>query len=288
MDKYLEWVPRVSNIVEFKYPFDINSQARFMTWLANLNINEEEYMNIAQSWWTEIHLTMENYMNWIEYISPLLAEVENEINNWIKWIDNLKSKYSWINYLTECYVRDEHLRFNWTIDLIRVNEKTKEVWLYDYKSRWVAKKKYWLSDKLLKSWAPIKPTEKLKKLSLQLSLYALVYEQRWYKIMWLYWVWLHNTWCYEYEVERWSKWELDKLLSEYFLSKNTDMENTEVSINIENPLVISLQTAPIAFAAIKVELDLWKLKEWADYKKAINEAVAVHKRLHSLYIPEWK
>ena len=92
--EYKQGITRVSSIVEFKYPFDENSEQRFVEWLNWKWIKQKDYMHIATSWWTEIHLTMENYMKGVSYISPLYEKVKNEIEGWKKWIDELNNKYN--------------------------------------------------------------------------------------------------------------------------------------------------------------------------------------------------
>lgn len=224
---YPRWVDRVSNIVSFKFPFEWNIEQRFISWLKDKGIKQEDYMNIAQSRWTEAHKIMENYMNWIEYTSPLYEQMKNEIDYWKAWIDELNSKYKWIKYLTEKRLVEKNKKFAWTIDLVRINEKTKEARLYDFKTFGITQRAFDLPQKLNKNGTPPRPTEKLKKLSLQLSLYAYILEQQWWKIMGLYGVWLHNSWCYEYEVERWNKEELEKLISEFIMNKKENERNLE-------------------------------------------------------------
>lgn len=280
-EKYLQWVARVSEIVSFKFPFDENSELRFNDWLYSKWISQKDYMNIAQTWWTEIHLSMEKYMEWEDYTSPLYDKVSNEINHWKLYIDNLKMKFPNIRYDTEVYIRDEWLRFNWTIDLVRVNEETKQVWLYDYKSWEVTKKAFWLETKLLKSWQPWKPTDKLKKLALQLSLYAQVYQQQWYEVMWLYWVWLHDTGCYEYKVEQWSNEEIDRLLSLFFTRKTNLPNNFTFNINW---MKIEIQTTipEELYSKASVVIEEWDL-DWMTIEQKIEEAIRLQKHLISKY-----
>jgi len=90
---YKKGIPRVSDIVSYQYPFDENSEARFVSWLEWKGIKQKDYMNIATTRWTEIHLTMEHYMCWTEYVSPLYEYINNEIDWWKQWIDELKITY---------------------------------------------------------------------------------------------------------------------------------------------------------------------------------------------------
>lgn len=280
MNNYIDGVARVSNIVEYKYPFSIEDKTRFLEWLYFKWITEEDYMNTATSWWTAVHNNLENYIlgHNIENNNP---HIQNEIIFWRWYIDKLKEDFPNTEWKPEFFLLDEFNRFQWTCDLVRINGN--KVFLYDYKTYEICKKKFWLSTKLLKSWTPWKPTDKIKKVSLQLSLYAQYFIQKWYEIWWIYLVWLHNSWVHEYKCDLWSKEEIDKLLIN-FLTKDIDMDNIE--LEIKSPFKIRLQSAPVAYSAIEVTLDLKDLDNWLTAKEAINEAVALHKRLHNCYIPK--
>lgn len=290
-EKYLEWVPRVSEIVSFQFPFDENSELRFNDWLYSKGIKQKDYMNIAQTWWTEVHLTMENYIEGKDYISPLYNEAKNEIDYWKQWLDELYKTYS-INkwkwkILSEVYVRDKSLHFQWTIDIVLINEEEKKVILFDIKTFEIAKKAFWLETKLLKSWQPSKPTDKLKKLALQLSLYAQVYQQLWYEVVWLYWVWLHYTWCYEYKVEQWPDWDIDRLLSSFYtrslnLPPKFTIKIINMKISIQTPLVMPWESDFKQFTFWNIEI--WENDfEWKTCEERIEEWIRLQKHLIKKY-----
>lgn len=276
---YLAWIDRVSSIVSFKFPFEWNSRMRYQNWLNNLWITEEDYWLTATEWWTEIHKALEDYVLGNKIPNKILNKHKDEIEWAIRYIDWLIAEYPEVDWRTEVYLRDEHNRYQGTVDLVRVNEKTKEVWIYDYKSYEVAKRKYWIKTKeLLKNWSLPKPTDKLTKVSLQMSLYAKVFEQLWYKVRWIYLVWVHKEWTFEYKADLWTNNELEKLLIEYKFKWNNNM-------TIKYPLKIHLQTAPITYSNISVELDLSDIPEW-EREFAVNEAVEIQKKLHLNYLPK--
>lgn len=280
MNNYVENIARVSNIVEYKFPFWWEDERRFIDWLYSKWITREEYMNIATTWGTIIHNNLENYIlgNKVDNYIPA---IQNEINYWRQYIDDLKVRFPTTEWMPEHYIIDELNRFQWTCDLVRINWN--KVFLYDYKTYEISKKRFWMSTKLTKWGRPVRPTSKIKKVSLQLSLYAQYFIQKWYEIWWIYLVWVHDSWVYEYECELRNKEEIDELLIN-FLTKDLDMENIE--LDIKSPLKIRLQSSPLAYSAIEVELDLNKLDNWITAKEAINEAVSVHKRLHQIYLPK--
>ena len=277
---YIEWIPRVSNIVEYKYPFSIEDKTRFLEWLFSKWITEQEYMNIATSWGTIVHSNLENYILGHK-VDNYIPTIQREIDNWKAYIDELKKKFPTTEWEPEHYVIDEHKRFQWTCDLVRINWN--KVFLYDYKTYEISKKRFWMSSKLLKSGRPWKPTDKIKKVSLQLSLYAQYFIQQWYEIWWLYLVWIHDSWVWEYECELWQQEELDKLILN-FLTK--DIMDEKIDLKITAPFKIHLQTSPVAYWNISVDLDLNDLDNWLTPEEAINQAVMLQKRLHQCYLPK--
>lgn len=271
---YKRWVPRVSSVVEFVYPFEWFAKENYEKWLKENNIDEDEYLTTAQDWWTFIHEQLEFRMLWKKLSKNKLSKLHSEeLKWWIAYVDNLKKKYPEITWSPEEVVRDKENRFQWTIDLVRVNEKTKTVWLYDYKSWWIVKKKYWLEDTLLKSWVPPRPSSKLKKLALQLSLYAQTYIQKWYNIWWLYWVWVHKTWTYEYEVPTWSTQELDKLLEVFSLTLDG------LNFKINDMFEIEILEPTKQYWNVKVKFKLDELDNWKTSLENIKQACKTAKAL---------
>jgi len=282
---YKQWVSRVSNIVEFVYPFDWNSEERFLSWLDWKGIKQKDYMNIATTWWTEIHKVMEEYMNWRKYISPLYNQIKEEIEWGKKWIDELNEKYKNIKYLTELVLLEKNNLYQGTIDLVRVNKK-KQARLYDFKSWEITKKAFNLEQRLNKNWTPPKPTEKLKKLKLQLKAYARILEQQGYEIMGFYGVWLHSSGCYEYEIEIMSDEEFDNILSSFFIRNTNIPPNFNIKIiemaKIEIQTVIPDQLYSKASIVLE-ENDF----EWLTYEEKIVEGIKLQKYLLKQYT-EWK
>jgi len=186
---------------------------------------------------------------------------------------------------TEVYFKDKNDLFQWTCDIVLINEEEKKAILFDLKSWEITKKAFWLEQKLNKNGSPPKPTEKLKKLALQLSLYARILEQMWYEIMWLYWVWLHDSWCYEYEVGRWTDEELDALLSSFFI-RNTEIP-PNFTILIKNMSRIEIQTVIPEQLYSKASIILEENDlEWKTYEEKIDEAIRLQKYLIKQYT-EW-
>lgn len=223
---YVKNVRRVSDLVSFVYPFEGNSKERYEGWLSSKGILNDDYMDVAQTHWTYIHQVMEDYMLWKEEIIWKLHKVHsNEIEEWKKYIDDLKARFPDTKWVPEAYVIDNKNRFQGTADLVRINWN--KVFLYDYKTYEIAKKHFNLPQKLNKNWTPPKPTDKLKKVSLQLSLYAETYKQLWYEIGWIYLVWIHSSWVHEYEAELYSSEKLEEIIKEFLYHKNYNIENEE-------------------------------------------------------------
>ena len=89
---YISWIPRVSEIVSFVYPFDGNNKARYQKWLKEVGIDEHDYLSKAQTVWTYIHQHLEDYINWEE--SEKIKELENETVKTL--IENGKKYIDWI------------------------------------------------------------------------------------------------------------------------------------------------------------------------------------------------
>lgn len=153
--KYIQDLPRVSQICEWVYPFTGYARDRFHDWLFNNDIELEDYMKEASEWGTYVHKALEEYLDgkpfkWKKYT--------NLVKAWIKFI-----KDTWIKKLSsEHYIRTKD--YQWTIDLVA--EYWEEIWILDWKTYWLAKAKFSLPNVYKK------PYDKLKKARLQLSLYA--------------------------------------------------------------------------------------------------------------------
>lgn len=191
---YEQWLPRVSQIVEFKFPFEGNAKMRFQDWLMSNDIREDDYMKEASEWGTYVHKSLEDYMDGIPFTWRKYSKI---VKAWIKFIED-----TWIKKLsTEHYIKTS--RYQWTIDLVA--EYWEEVWILDWKTFWLAKHKFWLPIPKYK-----KPYDKLKKARIQLSLYARA-------------MGIKNIWVVELEVDGYHFHplelvpddELDLILKEY-------------------------------------------------------------------------
>lgn len=282
---YKKWIPRVSSVVEFVFPFEGYAKENYLRWLQRNNISEKDYIKEACDVWTYIHQKMETYMLGLDKEeSDVIEAHKSEVYWWRKYIKKLKKKFPWIKWVTEEVVIDKYWRFQGTIDLVRINEDTKEVWLYDYKSYEVARKRWGLPIKLRKDGTPPRPTNKLKKVSLQLSLYAETYKQKGYKVKWIYAVWLHSTGCYEYKLEPYSIKELSYILSIYGVENIKIPKDVLLFINYID-MRIEVQTGiewkPYSKAGVTLEReDLWN---WKTVEENIKLLVSYQKKLLKEY-----
>ncbi len=295
-DRYKEGIERVSNIVSFVFPFDWNSKQRYLDWLSDnvdekfkrwFSINEKEYMDEAQVVWTFIHLQMEKHILWEPLDkNDVMFELHNkEIKHWLEYIDWLEKDGR--EFLTEVYVRDEQDRFQWAMDFKAVHHKKKKVKLFDWKTWGIAKKRWGLPNVYRK------PYSKIKKLQLQLSLYAETDRQKWYEIEWLYWIWLHHSWAYEYEIDAISSEEINDILKKFenrnalFINnKYVDMKDLwEWKIKISTHVPTGVQFEYVAF---ETEVDLsqasetiskfaelrnFSIKEYVNARNKLNEEI---------------
>ena len=313
---YKKWIPRVSELVSFVFPFSWDSKKRYLKWIYQSIWNkieykweydiikaqelrvefpelatefnlwqiiecEEIYLREAQKIWTFVHEQMEFYMldkTKQSTLDPLYIRFTDTIKYWLNYIDELDNKLPWIKWLPEQIVRDNKNRFQWTIDLIRVNEETKTVWLYDYKTWWIAKEIFWLPNNYNK------PYDKLKKVSAQLSFYAERYRQMWYTIWWIYRVYLHNTWLYEYKLDIYSTEEIEKILEYYSKKNEIKISNIDIIIK-QNPMQIEVNTAIPwqPYSNARVILEETDIKEFKNIDKAIEQAVSLQKKLLNEY-----
>ncbi len=277
---YKKWISRVSEVVSFIFPFKGEDKQRYLDWLADavpdkrkrgFAINEDEYLKEAQYVWTFIHAQMENYMTWNrgqDRRRKIYLTHNDTIMKWLDYIDKLKEDYPSAKWLPEQVVRDKDERFQWTIDVVRVDEESKTVYLYDYKTWGIAKKRYKLPNTYKK------PYWKLKKVSLQLSLYAEIYRQKGYKIWGIYAVWLHESWTYEYKLDLYSTKEIDRILAEYKLSK---IPEAKIIINNNDMFEIEILEPTKQYGNVKIRADLSKIDNWKTVTQNIDDLVKIAK-----------
>lgn len=198
-NNYSPNLPRVSQIVEYFFPFEGEDKQRFLYWLQSYQINEEEYMSEASTWGTYIHSKLEEYIE-----SRKLLKVDAYyswfINSWIDFIED----YWLTDCETEVYISCND--FQGTSDLIAKIDWKK--WILDWKTYSLAKKRFWLPIGKYK-----KPYSKLKKATLQLSLYAYVL---WIENIWV--VELLEDWYHFHKLELIPKKKINSLLRQFKLS----------------------------------------------------------------------
>lgn len=192
--KYIATLPRVSAIVEYFYPFTWNARERFEDWLLRNDIGVDEYMKEASTWGTFVHSKLEDYMKWKDY-------------RWKKYRWFIEAWKSFIvDYNVSPIAMEEYIRtndFQGTIDLIW--EIDGEKWILDWKTFGLAKHKFWLPIPSYK-----KPSDKLKKARLQLSLYSLA---TWIKNIWIVEL---LDWTYHFhKLELIPEKDLIRLIKEY-------------------------------------------------------------------------
>lgn len=193
-NNYKEGIPRVSDLVDAKYPFTwTKAEEMFLRWLDKNNVTYDDYMKEATEWGTYIHKQLEKYLRW-EDIDDTKKKYTDIIISWIEAIDELDI----VPIHIEHYICND--KFQWTIDLVaKVNWKK---FILDWKTWNLAKNNFNLN-----TWKYKKPTSKLKKASLQLSLYA---KELWIKNIWV--IELDNEWFHFHILKRIKDEELDKIL----------------------------------------------------------------------------
>ena len=271
---YKDWIDRVSNIVSFVYPFDGYTKNQYLQWLKKNGIDESDYMAEACDVGTFIHLQMENAIRNIELDKEhyLYNEHKNEIEYGLECLSLMR--IVWWNHklMTEVVIRDKYDRYQWTIDLVRIDEKNKKVWIYDWKTWWIAKKKFNLPN------AHKKPYDKIKKVGLQLSLYAEYYRQKGYSIEWLSVLRLHESGYYEYETKIYSMKEIDKILLDY------SWKTKEwILINNISDMIIELRKPTEQYGYVNVTIDMYKEESGKTVETLIDEWINAIK-----YVVEWK
>lgn len=260
---YKEWIPRVSNIVSFIFPFEGDWKQRYLDWLADnvpegrkrgFSIDEDEYLTEAQDVGTFVHEQMELYILGItiDTANPLYERHIDVIKGWLEYIDQIKEKYTEENgwkLVAEPVLIDVKWRYQWSSDLVLVNDKLKKVIIKDWKTFWIAKAR-WDLPNLYK-----KPYDKIKKGALQFSLYAEVYRQRGYEIEGIDLVYLHYTGAYEYSLELYSTDALNKIVEDY---EESLLPKPEIIMTkkIELPLEVEILLPTEQFGNVKVRLNL--------------------------------
>lgn len=273
---YIEWVERVSNIISFLHPFEwTEAQIRYRQWLTKNKIKEEDYMSEACNAWTFIHKQMELWVENkpLEFDSPFFEPNRKEILDGLSFLWKLFHK----ELRSEVVVHDNKLRYQWTIDLLEIDEEKKEVSLYDFKTWGIAKKKFWLPSPFRK------PYSKMEKTAEQLSFYAETYRQKWYTIKKIAVVWLHQSGCYVYDLPLLDSLEINKILDDFTLSKTPLPEDMSLYYNSkEMKIRINTNINWVAYTNAEIELDHTDFPDLTPEQR-IDEAIKMQKLLASKY-----
>lgn len=274
---YKEWIERVSNIVSFAFPFKgTEDEVRYLNWLENNWIKEEEYLRLAQELGTEVHEALEIYIE--KWFYPNISkETYKEVIHWVYFIKDLKE--SGLRAITtEKYIKDKLDRYQGTCDLLYVNSEW-EVVLADWKTYWICKKKFPQLKK--KEWTPAIATKKKNKVHLQMSLYAkALKETEWIIVDKIQLLFLHEEGLKIVDLAPLPDEEIESLLRDYYEHKILSLNPTSMStVKITAPFKIHLQTAPQSYQNISVDLDFADLPKETSIEEACNQAVALQKYL---------
>jgi len=269
---YKEGITRVSSLVEHKFPFEgTNAQERYLGWLQKNWIKEEDYHREACDVGTFVHLQMENYiMNEPLYEEDFLYNKHvREIEAWIRFM----KEYKLTDMQTEIYCCDEYNRYQGSIDLSAITADWKKV-LIDWKTWGIAKKMFGLPNRTTK------PYSKLKKVALQLSLYA--------KALWdideVWVVWLHEEGYFIYKLDMVPDNELEELILSH-QTRNVDMPKDSNLIINYNPMQIKIQTTipDQAYSVASVTLESADCDNGKTVEENIGTVIAYQKCLISKY-----
>lgn len=276
---YKEWIERVSNIVSFAFPFKgTEDEVRYLNWLENNWIKEEEYLRLAQDLGTSVHESLERYIN-ERYVchTYYTEDTVKEIIYWMGFIDNLV--VDGLEYIvTEKYIKDKLERYQGTCDLLYKTNQGETV-LADWKTYWICKKKFPQLKK--KEWPPVIATKKKNKVHLQMSLYAkALRETEWIVVDKIQLLFLHEEGLKIVDLAPLPDEEIESLLREYYEHKILSLNPESMStIKITAPFKIHLQTAPQAYQNISVDLDFADLPKETSIEEACKQAVALQKYL---------
>lgn len=209
--EYKEWIPRVSNLVEYFNPFKgTNAYGRYVQWAKREGICPIVYTATANKLGTKIHNSLEAYLLW-EKQEASWEITDRHIYFWEERLDELFPD----EVCTEVYVREKEERFQWMVDLLY-----KKDWKWvmaDYKTYWIAKLPYGLAP-----WTLAVDKKKREKVNLQMSLYAYALWQQGIKIEGLELVYLHTSGIRVYEMQPLSKKEIKKKLDKYQKEKKKE------------------------------------------------------------------
>lgn len=199
--QYKEWLVRVTSIVDYIFPFEAKAKERFLDWLWKHSIDYDDYMEEASSWGRYIHKAMEIYcVDW-EFKGK---KYKWYTSSWIEFLKNCAYEVVCAEKYVQC--KTEGLEFQGTIDSVVRRKSDGKYWILDFKTYWLAKDKWNLQS------AYKKPSSKLKKAALQLSLYAYAEELN---IEFIVVVEIWNWYTKEWELAMWDKGEVENIIMNY-------------------------------------------------------------------------
>ena len=254
---YKKDIPRVSNIVSYVFPFNGEGKQRYLEWLKNNWILQEEYLNWANELWTFVHKQMENHL----LSNPIEdnIEVKAVVNKWIEYLKTLKYK----TCESELYLSNDFIQG--TCDVL-FTYKDKIV-LWDFKTYWIVKRRYWKVNKFQVD------KHKREKVQLQMSIYAYLYhKQYWIKIDEIVLLFLHDDWVREYKLDIIDENKIEDIIKRYYIS--VWLNNNDFNINI-NDMKIKIHKPSEQFWFIETELDLSKTDNWKTAKENIDDMIKV-------------
>jgi len=259
---YIKWITRVSELVSFAFPFAwTEEEKRYKEWLVSKGINEVDYHKEACDVWTFVHLQMEKSVLGKELDkNDVLYKLHSaEIEGWLTFI----KESAFTNIQTEVYCRDKHNRYQGSIDLLATNKEGKRI-LIDWKTFWIAKKKWLLNNN------SAKPYSKLKKVALQLSLYA--------KALWnideIYMVWLHEKWTFVFKLDITPDKELEALLTRYTTIHRPLIFNC-------SDMIIEIRKPTEQYGYVNIIQDLSKIDNGRTPKETIDDMIKTSEYLVS-------
>lgn len=270
---YKQGVPRVSNIVSFKFPFEWTDwERRYLSWLKKVWVDENLYLQKAQTIWTYIHKCMEDYVNGEVVILAEYNEVVSKtIQLGFKYIDELRSEF-WkeYNFVAEPVLMDKEERYQGSSDLVLVHKTKKKVIIIDWKSFGISKSFFLV--KGTKKPLPNKykkPYDKIKKGRLQFSLYWETYKQKWYEVEDLILVYLHEDWAYPYSLEQIKTEELNTILKEF--SVNSKQWNSKHLFNNNFMYEIEILEPTKTYGNVKIKAEINPLND--DEKEVVENLI---------------
>lgn len=171
----------------------------------------------------------------------------------MSWIE--RAVENWRELIAEPVVRDCKNRYQWSVDAVLINKKYKKVIIIDNKTWGIAKNNFDLPNKYRKAY------DKIKKVSLQLSLYWETYRQKWYEIESIWVLVLHKEGAFPYSLPIYTTEELNVILSAFELQTKT-LEEQIININLENMFKLEILHPTVQYWNVRLECNLEELDNW--------------------------